>query len=378
MDPVPGKKNISLSASEKDRIKESILFFMQTHPLKGKGKESIFIWAGFSLFFTRYSAATLTLIVLILFGTGSALASNALPNEFLYPLKRGVNERVAGWIAIGAKAEAELHADLAMRRLEEAEKLAVQGELDAETSARIRGDFVAHSESARLNVARLRSNNGQEDALDIAGKMESGFAVHDTVLAQIKTDNSVLDGISSSVNAQVSSAAEARIDAESTVRSHAKFNSAPIAEAARKKAEKRIKKTRDFAKSKKVNGAVTIELDHASENYAEGEAYVSVNAYNNAVVAFKNGEKKAEGARLAVRVKDELGIDVMREVNASIAADTALMLNATSSSGVSTTTDSSDEETKEEEADRPIKADKRDKKGDEPEPKPPIDIDIGL
>src|SRR5436309_3366576 len=71
--------------------------------------------------------------ILALMGGGTSLAAqNALPGDFLYPVKVNVNENIVAGLAFTAEAKAKVETDLAERRLEEAAELAEKSHMSAE------------------------------------------------------------------------------------------------------------------------------------------------------------------------------------------------------------------------------------------------------
>ena len=74
-------------------------------------------------------------------------AEQSLPGDALYPIKTGVNETVQGWFALSAEAEAEHQANLAIRRLGEAEELKADGRLDAEIKSELEAEFREHAKA---------------------------------------------------------------------------------------------------------------------------------------------------------------------------------------------------------------------------------------
>src|SRR3989344_5335559 len=101
------------------------------------------------------------LAILLAISAGvSYSAESSLPGDVLYPIKTDLNERIQGWLALSAKAESEHQANLAIRRLEEAEKLKAEGKLNAELKSR-RGKFYRKQKLKKKRAPKnLRGNGG--------------------------------------------------------------------------------------------------------------------------------------------------------------------------------------------------------------------------
>src|SRR5258708_36151599 len=84
-------------------------------------------------------------ILLVLGGGTSFAAQSALPGNPLYTVKVNVNEKVEGMLSLSDEAKANWEAVLAGRRLTEAENLAAQSKLDAQTRAQLETQFEDHA-----------------------------------------------------------------------------------------------------------------------------------------------------------------------------------------------------------------------------------------
>ena len=141
---------------------------------------------------TVQTAVPIALIFLCVLGGGTAYAAErALPGDLLYPVKIHLNESAREALALSALAEAELQASLAERRAEEAEELAVRGEL----SPAARADLEARLDNRVDKLARRLEDldddvtraqivvnleavvRGQADVVAIVAALEGGEAV---------------------------------------------------------------------------------------------------------------------------------------------------------------------------------------------------------
>lgn len=134
-------------------------------------------------FMSRAVAAML--MVMLVGGGGIAYAAEgSLPGETLYTVKRNVTEPLKTALAANPSARAAVHVELAQRRVEEAEALAVKGALDATTTAELEESFESHAQS----VDELALEVGATDpsaAVEIKAELASSLGVHGALLATL-------------------------------------------------------------------------------------------------------------------------------------------------------------------------------------------------
>lgn len=106
---------------------------------------------------------TIVLVIIILLGGGASVAAEkAVPGDALYPVKVSVNEEVRSALSFSAEAKARFEARRAERRLEEAEKLSLEGRLNAETRAEIASRFEEHAEAFEEHAAKVEGEQRAE------------------------------------------------------------------------------------------------------------------------------------------------------------------------------------------------------------------------
>lgn len=94
-----------------------------------------------------------TILILLALGGGvSAIAETSLPGDVLYPIKVNVNEEVRAGLAFSNEADARFDIRRAERRLEEAHKLALKGEFNAEAKSKIEASFNSHIKEAEDEI----------------------------------------------------------------------------------------------------------------------------------------------------------------------------------------------------------------------------------
>ena len=101
---------------------------------------------------TTTSALTIGITALVtLLGT-SAVAEMSAPGDLLYSVKTEVNEPLKTSVAFSTRQKAEVEADLAIARLNEARSLALEGNTDTQASVSLQKRFSNHHQSA-INLA---------------------------------------------------------------------------------------------------------------------------------------------------------------------------------------------------------------------------------
>lgn len=121
-------KRLTLQKEEKSQIRETLLSYMQEHPVRDDEiirhqYQRPNIWGSM---FLKPAFVALSLILIVGGGTGYA-AERALPGDLLFSVKVHVNEEVNGFFAYSEEAKADWQIQRVERRLKETEKLALRG-----------------------------------------------------------------------------------------------------------------------------------------------------------------------------------------------------------------------------------------------------------
>lgn len=113
--------------------------------------------------FTTASAVAAITSFALTAGGGTALVAEAsVPGDALYGVKRSVNEPIKESLAFSTTAQADIEADLALRRLDELQTLAEQTRLDDDTRTELSAEFSAHAKAAQeLAVDAAENGNGE-------------------------------------------------------------------------------------------------------------------------------------------------------------------------------------------------------------------------
>ena len=195
-------RSIKLSSEEKAQMRRNVLAFMEESPYSAKLADSEdgltpernadlvrhIRWTNFLQVIKRRKFAMPALIVALIIalsGGTAAAASTSLPGDALYPVKVNVSEKVASAFRFSDEGKAEFKLRLAERRLEEAEKLAVEGKLDANIVSNIETHFDSQEQRMQEIIKRLEANGKVEAATRLSSNLEAMLNAHDEIIAKL-------------------------------------------------------------------------------------------------------------------------------------------------------------------------------------------------
>lgn len=264
------------------------------------------------------------LLVILMGGGVSVAAQNSLPGDSLYDVKLGVNERVAGWLAVSNEAEAMLAAKLAGARLREAEKLTVRSELDTETRANIEANFERQADKVNVLIAEFEAREDFKAAAEVSSNLETSLRAHAEILARLAAkdaeDRAEVTAILNTVNANIAAntIVRSRVEAGVLVSQGPDVKSA--AEGKLGAAENKIAEVESFIENRKAALGVTASADAearlevAETVLTDGKAKLEAEAYGEAFILFQKAHDLAQEAKLLV----EVGLDVEAVVNVNV------------------------------------------------------------
>src|SRR3989344_5332502 len=95
------------------------------------------------------------LIIAIIIAAGAGVSFNAsddVPGDALYGVKVELNEQLADAVALSAHTQARADADIALKRVVEAEELVARGELSADIAANLEERFQTRADALGLQI----------------------------------------------------------------------------------------------------------------------------------------------------------------------------------------------------------------------------------
>ena len=191
-------KNFSLEKHENLSIRRSLISYIAANPLPGE--RSVKIVSPFSgtfknlevswyhLFRSSSYVTAFAVIALVLGGSVSLAAENALPGDKLYGFKTDINENILTYLAVTPESQAELQSQLATKRIKEAEELAVQGKLTIAARTTINKKLVEHTSTFSSEVKKIQDN---QVVVAAASRLEATLIAHKDVIESLESGSSI-------------------------------------------------------------------------------------------------------------------------------------------------------------------------------------------
>ena len=320
-------KNILLSKEEKDSMRANLESSMRgISAVREPGasrllsleasKQSIL-----NIFKLKTMPILAILIALTLTGGGvSAAAENALPGDILYPVKVKANEEIRSLIALSQASKAEWEVRRTERRLEEAEKLAAQGEISAEARVQIEENFSAQAERVNARIAKFKENSDQEGAADISSRFETSLNAHAKILERLAVEKikvkTEVNALEIKVRNEAKVAMKHREEAEEKLSGEKGERVQTAAEGKLKATENKIEEVKKFIErmKEKLGATATTEAEAkvkiAEDLVAEGKVKLEAKSYGEAFALFQRAHRTAEEAKLLIEGRTKLEINL--------------------------------------------------------------------
>ncbi len=334
-------KSITLTQEEKQKTREVLLSFIQKNPVRvdlpsRHTLQEAYTWSSFLQKFNHIRLHTMPLIIIIALLAGSGVsfaAEKTLPGDVLYPVKVNINEEVRGWLSVSSQGKAQWEATRAERRLEEAEKLTLEGKIDPQTNAKLQADFAVHAEAVQKHVSEIKSQKDFTTAAEVSSEFETSLRAHQGILVQIgeesQENKEEVKEIVTQIEAATRSTTEARTQAEAGIATEDKTYLKVSAEEKLKAAENSIaevKRVIQRTKNEKGEEAVIgaeAEVEAAEAAVVEGKARFAAKAYTESFEIFQKAQQMAENSKLLIKAEQNLKIQlrVQPKINLQINED---------------------------------------------------------
>lgn len=304
-------RSIRMTKEEKSEV---LSYLVRNHPPAGHK-----LWSNkltnFKLIFLKPMPIAI-IIALLIGGGASAAAENALPGDTLYPVKVSVNEHVRGWLAISSEAEAKLQTKLAVRRLDEAEKLAIKDNLDENIRARLEANFQKHADRVKARISELEAKNTPK-ALEIASNLQASLDAHARILKNLETalNGNVgprLEKIKLIVEARSHKLNEDRKDREDRIKREPGPETQAAAEGKLKAVENNIAEIKRFIASHserfdaEAKAKAEAKLKLAEDILVQGKAKLEAKVFGEAFLLFQKAHSMLREVKVLLTAKVEL------------------------------------------------------------------------
>jgi len=300
-------KEISLTPEDKARILGSVVSYVRETPVREPGVVKR-RW--------HILPAVVMLLVVMLGGGISMAANDALPGDFLYPVKVSVNEKMETWIALSAEADAKVEAKHAEERLEEAEELAVRGEIKAEVKEEVKANFKKKAARARALAEELKAEGKLETSARLNSEFESVLVAHERILSDISEsdddDQEEINEIRGEVGGYLSAAAEARARNESEIAGGVSVNVTAAAREALQAALEKIEEVEGYIESHPKGNTrpeAIARLDDSREILLQGRGRLESGAYGEAFILFQRAYRMAQETKLWLNIQNSLQVE---------------------------------------------------------------------
>lgn len=310
---------VELSKTEKDELRSDLLSYMEFHPVMEAELNRPIMYRSILEVLIINRTMPIALLIAILFSGGvSFAAERALPGDVLYPVKVNVNEEVRGLIALNQEGKAEWESKRAERRLEEAEKLAISGELKAEIIAKLEDNFEEHADKVEERIAKLEEKGNIEAAERLSSALEIALDSHDRVIATLSASSTATSslkllplGILVKNRADIAGKVQDKVEI-----SFEKLSATDAKAAAEGKigaAANKLESTKKFLELKRETlsadgyARASAKIASSTEALAEARTFLSTEKYADAFLKAKESMDLSQKAKAAVALHFELG-----------------------------------------------------------------------
>lgn len=183
-------KSVKLRAVERAELKERLQMYMEYHPFPEAQAQaaSAHGYAGSTQrsfaamvqkWIAPFTGVTAALLILVL----PIIAEQAVPGDFLYPMKVQINEEVRSSLTFSSQGKIEWETSRIERRLAEVRVLATEGKLTDELEQAVAAAVRTHAKNTEAEIAALREIDADEAAVAEVS-FASSLAVQSEVLSR--------------------------------------------------------------------------------------------------------------------------------------------------------------------------------------------------
>ena len=348
--------NGRLSDAERMRMRNTLKAYMAEHPARApfmvRALDMLTVQAAaveeFMRIGTVRSGAAIALLIIFAGGSTSYAAQSALPGDALYPIKVGINEKVQLALARTPAAHAELDAEFAERRLQEAETLAVSGKLSPQISNTLASNLDVTAKDFNAQLATLATSSDNASAIDAQSNFEAALATQAQVLAAISTADPSAAPAVKPLQAKVHGHLKA------TRTSLAATSSKPLPEAAEISAQNALKASQQLQalvpQAQDAFGATSTTMIQTRASAIEhalshGQSLLHDGNYSEALDSFQSAFETAQQTQTAINaglqlkrmlrdVSDGTGQSINNGIAVTLMSSTSTSNQSTSSANV--------------------------------------------
>ncbi|MCK9351356.1 MAG: DUF5667 domain-containing protein [Candidatus Paceibacterota bacterium] len=321
----------TMNSDEKRVIRTALVSYIKENPLVVRKSSD-----GRLLYRTRDNVnklktktnMTIALIIALLLSGGTSFAAeNALPGDVLYPVKININEKVQEMAAISSESEAEVQAKLAVRRLEEAEKLVDENRLSTSIAVELEKGFESHAKQSRTEIADVVRKNGLNAAAKVSSSIEATLSAHEDILNDLSKrtrdgGDGEVKGLLLNLGNNIDLFAKTRVNAEASFSGNGPDVKEAV-EGARNVAQKKLDRVNEAIESNKVTLDATAQanirehLQAANQAMLGGSAKINTQEYSAAFSLFKKAAREIDITERYIHMFTELRLNLGNEQHAT-------------------------------------------------------------
>ncbi len=179
-----------LSKRELRASRKDLHLFMRQHPLATTEVNRNWVDIFLSLWNMRLMAGFMALVVFVTAGgTVAYAAEEALPGDFLYPVKLKVNEQLAEQFSFSAEAKVRWSARQVERRLDEAEKVLLRLQANPQLEEEIEMRIQKQTDRLEQRLSAMDSND--ENVQLVRTRTEKRLEHHEEFLQHLQQDDEI-------------------------------------------------------------------------------------------------------------------------------------------------------------------------------------------
>ena len=305
--------SISMSAQEKADIRAVLVSHIDSNPLLNQ-KEGNSVRSPYNIFSTfnsfilkpQYSMLTALFIAVLIGGGTSFAAEGTLPGDFLYPVKVNINENIQEITALSDVAKVNVQTNLATRRLEEAEKLAVSGNLTPSVSSELKTNFEKHVIASKKSISKIEKEGDLSTAALVSSDFQVALEAHSRVINEIP-DNSPIKDLSGTLAVNIEEISSTRDRFESQIYGAFGVDTKPALEHALASVEKETKTSKNTITSSTPRVA-TMFASTETDPVSLSKTALDAGDYKEAFAQLKKAEREAKTEKLVASTQKELNI----------------------------------------------------------------------
>lgn len=272
-----------------------------------------------------FVSAMVVMVLLFVLGTGTSLASaGSVPGDALYPVKIA-NEKLRAAVTISEQAKIRFEVQRAERRIEEAERLASEGRLDAATQVKLEADFNTHVTRVHNELATLEKTNDAA-ADDVRTNIEASLRVHERTLTKLasqdekkrrkvnKANDQAAETLRTKIANEVMVVSQQRVKAAERVKAQDEKQVAIATERRQRAAERAIAATQQVIERLQKRGVASLEAE-ARLGMAQQKLVLGIAATEQTTKfdLFGEAQQIAQEAKQLAIVNSRLRLDLKAE-----------------------------------------------------------------